>query len=67
MVKWISSFIMQKKGISTYALIMRYHFSKGTLHSLKHNKNVSTATLNDLCEILDCRIEDVVAYLPQQS
>ena len=39
---------MKRKGISTYALIKNYSFSRGTLDSLKQNRNISTATLNDL-------------------
>lgn len=39
---------LKGKGISTYALKKDYSFSKGTLDSLKHNRNISTATLNDI-------------------
>ncbi len=55
---------MRRKGITTYTLIKDYSFSKGTLDSLKHNRNISTATLNDLCQILDCRVEEVLRYIP---
>ena len=48
---------MRRKGITTYSLIKDYSFSKGTLDSLKQNRNISTATLNDLCNILSCRVE----------
>ena len=58
---------MKRKGITTYALITRYSFSKGTLDSLKHNRNISTATLNDLCGILNCNVEDVLRYLPDEQ
>ena len=55
---------MKKRNISTYRLIKEYGFSKGTLDSLKQNRNVSTATLNDICNILSCNIEDVVLFTP---
>ncbi len=55
---------MRRKGITTYALIKNYSFSRGTLDSLKQGRNISTATLNDLCRILDCRVEDVLVYTP---
>lgn len=58
---------MKKKNISTYKLIKEYGFSKGTLDSLKQNRNVSTATLNDICNILSCRIEDVVLFIPDDK
>lgn len=55
---------MKRKGITTYALIQKYSFSRGTLDSLKQNRNISTATLNDLCNILSCRVEDVLLHVP---
>ena len=32
-------------------LANKLHISNSTLHRLKHNKDVSTKTLNDLCKI----------------
>lgn len=55
---------MKQKNISTYKLIKEFGFSKGTLDSLKQNRNVSTATLNDLCNILQCRVEEVLCITP---
>ena len=56
---------MESKGVTTYTLIHHFHFSRGTLHSLKHDKNISTATLNDLCQMLNCRVEDILEYIPE--
>mgnify|MGYP002591444348 CR=1 FL=1 len=58
---------MKRKGITTYALIQKYSFSRGTLDSLKQNRNISTATLNDLCNILSCRAEDVLLHVPDRE
>ena len=55
---------MKRKGITTYALIKNYSFSRGTLDSLKHTRNISTATLNDLCTILSCKVEEVLVFTP---
>ena len=55
---------MRRKNITTYTLIKEYNVSRGTLDSLKQNRNISTATLDDICEILDCRVEDVLVYIP---
>ena len=55
---------MRRKNVTTYTLINKYKFSKGTLDSLKHDRNISTATLNDICRMLDCRVEDVLTYIP---
>lgn len=53
---------MKKKNISQYKLINEYNFSRGQLSRLKHNDNVNTFTLNKLCDILDCNIEDIMEY-----
>ncbi|MFQ8644330.1 MAG: helix-turn-helix domain-containing protein [Blautia sp.] len=55
---------MKKKGISQYKLIKEYKISTGQLDRLRKNGNVSTYTLDQLCRILDCGLEDVVAYHP---
>ena len=51
---------LKKKNISTYQLIKEYHFSKGTLDSLKQNRNVTLNTIESLCIILQVPIEDIV-------
>lgn len=55
---------MKKKGISQYKLIKEYKISTGQLDRLRKNGNVSTYTLDQLCRILDCRLEDVAVYHP---
>lgn len=57
---------MKRKGITTYTLIKKHSFSKGTLDSLKHNRNISTATLNDICNILECEVSDVLKHIPDK-
>ncbi|MDE6839463.1 MAG: helix-turn-helix transcriptional regulator [Oscillospiraceae bacterium] len=58
---------MRRRNITTYTLVEKFKFSKGTLHSLKHDRNISTATLDDICRILDCNVEDVLVYIPDQK
>lgn len=58
---------MKRKGVTTYTLIKKYSFSKGTLDSLKQGRNVSTSTLNDLCNILHCSEEEVLRHVPDRS
>ena len=53
---------MKKRGISQYALIKQYGVSNGQLNRLRKNEGVSSFTLNRLCEILDCKIEDIAEY-----
>ena len=55
---------MKKKQVSQYALINTYHVSAGQLSRLRANAYVSTHTLDILCGILDCSIEDIITYIP---
>lgn len=54
---------MKEKGLSTYKLVNDYGLSRSLLDRLKHNKPISTVTLNDLCNILDCRVEDIMLFI----
>lgn len=53
---------MEDRGLTTYKLINEYNFSRGTLDKLKHDRNVTLETINTLCKILDCNVEDVIEY-----
>jgi len=53
---------LKEKGISTYKLINEYGISRSLLDRLKHNRPISTVTLNDLCNILHCKVEEVLIF-----
>ena len=55
---------MKRKGITTYKLINTFGVSRSLLDRLKHDKPISTVTLNDLCSFLDCEVVDIIVYLP---
>ena len=56
---WIT---LKERNISQYKLIKEYKISTGQLDRLRKNGNVNTYTLNELCKILDCRLEDKAEY-----
>lgn len=56
---------MKEKGISQYTLIKKYKISTGQLDRLRKNENVSTHTLDLLCSILNCNLEDIAEYKEQ--
>ena len=53
---------MKNRGISQYKLIHEYNVSTGQLDRLRKNQNVNTYTLDQLCKILNCRLEDIAEY-----
>ena len=52
----------EEKSLSQYKRIKEYKISTGQLDRLRKNGNVSTYTLDQLCRILDCGLEDVATY-----
>lgn len=58
---------MKEKGISQYTLIKTYHISPAQITRLKRNESVSTHTIEVFCEILDCRVEDIMEYIKNET
>lgn len=53
---------MKNRDISQYKLIHQYGFSSGQLDRLRKNGNVSTYTLNELCKILHCSLDEIAEF-----
>lgn len=53
---------MKKKNVSQYHLIKYYKVSAGQIGRLKKNNFVSTHTIDMLCRILDCSVEEIMEY-----
>ena len=58
---------MEKCGATTYTLQVKGGISSSTIRRLKAGDSVSTNTLDALCKILNCTIQDVVEYLPEDE
>ena len=48
---------------STYTLIKNHKVSSATINRLRKNKGISTLTINDLCRILRCQVQDILEYI----
>lgn len=53
-----------KRDMTEYQLIFKHGVPANTLHRMKHGKPITTTTLDTLCEILECRVEDILEYVP---
>lgn len=51
---------MKKRDITAYALVKKHGIHEYTLTRMRRNEHVSTRTLDDLCRILDCTVQDIV-------
>lgn len=58
---------LYKKNVTEYALIYKFGLPANTIHRMKHNKPITTTTLDTLCEILQCRVEDILEYIPPED
>ena len=58
---------LKEKGISQYHLIHEYAFSAGTLDALRKNRSITMKTLCEICDILECRITDVVEFMEEKE
>ena len=56
---------LKKKNISSYKLLHEYGLSHGTYDSLRHNRNVNLSTIDQLCKMFHCRVEDIVEYIEE--
>ena len=59
--------MMKKRGATTYTLQVKGGISSSTIRRLKAGESVSTNTLEALCQILECTLSDIVAYLPDEQ
>lgn len=58
---------LKKSTETTYSLINRHHISSATIDKLRKNKPMNTTTLNDLCRILNCKLEEIAQYIPSDT
>ena len=52
---------------STYSLIVKHHLSSSTIDKLRKNKPLNTTTINDLCRILNCSVQEIMRYEPSDT
>ena len=52
---------------TTYTLTNKYKISSSTMDRLRKNKPITTTTINDLCRILHCKVEDILIYVPSEE
>lgn len=57
---------MERKGITSYKL-GKLGFPLTTYHSIKHGKHISTQTIDALCELLECNVEDILEHKPSKK
>lgn len=54
---------LKEKGVSTYVLINKYNISSETLDRIRKSKGLNISTIDDVCKILNCKVEDIIEYV----
>lgn len=58
---------MKEKGMSQYDLYTYYNVNRSQINRLKNNKNVEINTIDKLCNILDCKVEDIMEHFKDDN
>lgn len=59
---------MEKKGATTYTLRNKgkdYSVSGSTIRRLKAGQSISTNTLDTICKILNCHLDEIVEFIDE--
>ena len=51
---------MREKDVTQYDLYTKHNVNRSQLHRLRHNLNVEVNTIDRLCNILGCSVEDIM-------
>lgn len=53
---------LYEKDVTEYELIFKHGLSANTIHRIKHGEAITTKTLDTLCFVLECNVEDIIKY-----
>lgn len=56
---------MKEKGVTSYRL-GKMGFPLSNYYAMKHGENISTHTLNQLCKLLQCRVDEILEYVEDE-
>ena len=58
---------LKAKGMTEYQLIYKHGFSSHILYRMKHGGTITLKTLDTLCFILDCGVDGIIRYVPDEA
>ena len=58
---------MKKRGVTQYDLYTHHNVNRSQLDRLRRNLNVEVNTIDRLCNILQCHVEDIMEHFPDQN
>lgn len=58
---------IKEKGLTKYKLRAHHGISSSTLLKMKRNGYLNLNTVENFCKLLNCKIEDIVEYIPDKE
>lgn len=58
---------MADRGVTQYDLYTHYNVNRSQINRLKTNHNVEVNTIDKLCNILKCNVEDIMEHFPDDN
>lgn len=58
---------MKERGITQYDLYTHHNVNRSQLDRLRRNQNVQVNTIDRLCNILNCSVEDIMEHIPDDN
>ena len=53
---------LKSRNLTQYDLYTHYNFNRSLLDKLRNNRNIEIYTIDKLCNILRCNIEDIMTH-----
>lgn len=57
---------LKQSNETTYTLL-KQGVSPSTIQRLRQNQGISTQTLDDICQLLHCKVSDIIEILPNEK
>ena len=58
---------MERRGITQYDLYTHHNVNRSQINRLRQNQNVEVNTIDKLCNILKCNVEDIMEHVPDDN
>ena len=57
---------IKEKSITSYTLTKKMNVKESTLYRMRKGRPMTTTTLDDLCRILNCEVQNIIRYVPDE-
>ena len=58
---------MERLHASTYTLQVKGKVSSSSILRIKAGDSISTNTIDAICKILNCSVDDIIEYIPDEN